>query len=115
MVVQGVPGTLKFLSPIIISSCLHILAAWELDGGAGNPGNQILSPILDILNGIMVPEVPQTCKLLFPIIISSCLLSCSLGTGWWCRGVLGTHNGLVSHHNSPTVYCRGSRFVLKNS
>ena len=35
---------------------------------------------------MVVPGVPGNHQVLSPIIISSCLHSCSLGAGWWCRG-----------------------------
>ena len=84
-------------SPLV--SLFVACAAWEPDGGAGGPflkvwNGMVLpgvrelasSSLLEVGNRMVAPGVPGTRKFLSPVIISSCLPSCSLGTGWWCQG-----------------------------
>ena len=90
----GVPINRKVLSPIIISSCLPSCSlcswcrgSWEIASSCLR--YLLVSPFLEVWNGMVVPVVPGTHKFLSPIRISSCLPSCSLcslGAGWWRRG-----------------------------
>ena len=53
----------------------------------------LLSPFVSSWNR-MVPGVSGNRQRLSPIMISSCLFLCSLGTGWCCPGILKNHHSL---------------------